>query len=34
MKTGDSRGKNTLDWTRTLDQGDNVIAEYVWIDGA
>jgi hypothetical protein len=27
-------GKTSLNFTRDLDTGNNVIAEYVWIDGA
>jgi len=26
--------KSNLNFTKDLDQGNNVIAEYVWIDGA
>ena len=34
MQTADAAGNTVLEFTRHLDTRNNVIAEYVWIDGA
>ena len=36
MQSGRQPGLNiaATEFTKTLDQGENVIAEYIWIDGA
>lgn len=33
METINTGGKTFLDFTRSLTQGDKIIAEYVWVDG-
>ena len=34
MRSVNTGGKNSLDFTRNLDQKGSLIAEYIWIDGA
>ena len=35
MQTGVGKlSQAVTDFTKKLDQGENVIAEYIWIDGA
>ena len=34
MQSTKSTGKTALDFTRKLNQGGKIIAEYIWIDGA